>query len=147
MFGFMKKSGDLYALNQKLGRFLNDYCYTEIAPDGEFKREETRTRVGLPCILFPMSEATEPRCYAIGVTTDVSLHGLSMITTEAVEQGDYMLILGPKDRRLYLKAVCKRSEASDFGTYQLGFQLIKPLSHLDYPAIIGAVGMLESKAK
>ena len=75
MFGFMRKKDDLIVLNQKLGRLLNDYCYADVGE--EKQRSESRVRLGLPCVLFLFNEATDPKCYAVGVTSDISLHGVS----------------------------------------------------------------------
>ncbi len=142
VFGFMRKNDDLIVLNQKLGRLLNDYCYSEVGE--EKQRSESRVRLGLPCVLFLFQEANQPQCYAVGVTSDISLHGVSLIVSEKLDTVDYVLVLGPKDKRIYLKVSCKRCEPSDFGTFTVGIEFTKVLSPNDYPAIVKAVSTIEA---
>ncbi len=47
-----------------------------------------------------------------------------LYSTEALEPGDYILVLGPKDKRLYIKGTCKRCLRSDLGTFQVGMEFI-----------------------
>lgn len=142
MFGFMRKKDDIVVLNQKLGRLLNDHCYAEVG--SEKQRSESRVRLALPCAMFLFNEAAEPSCYAVAVTSDISLHGMSLYATDQLDTVEYVMVLGPKDKRLYIKASCKRCQPADFGTFSVGFEFIKILSPNDYPAIVKAVSGLES---
>ncbi len=80
MFGFLRRKDEIVGLNQKLGRLLNDYCMTNFQE--EKQRTESRTRLALPCAMFLFAEARDPKCYAVGVTSDLSLHGLSLVVNE-----------------------------------------------------------------
>lgn len=142
MFGFMKEKDDLIVLNQKLGRLLNDYCYSDVGE--EKQRSESRVRLGLPCVMFLFREAAEPKCYAIGVTSDISLHGVSLIVPDELDTVDYLLVLGPKDKRIYIKVTCKRCIPSDFGTFTVGIEFNKVLSANDYPAVVKAISIIEA---
>ncbi len=142
MFGFMRKKDDLFVLHQKLGRLLNDFCFTEVGDQS--KRSESRTRVALPCLLFLFREADEPSCYATAVTSDLSLHGSLLIANECLEPTEYIVVLAAKDQRLYVRATCKRCAPGSLGTYTVGIEFTKILHPSDYPAIVKAVSTLES---
>lgn len=142
MLGFLKKNDNVLVLNQKLGRLLNDYCYAEVGD--EMQRTESRMRLGLPCLLFLLDEADDPRCYASAVTSDISLHGVSLVVPEALDLVDYIFVIGPKERHIYIKSTCKRCEAGVFGTFTCGFQFHKVLSPNDYPAIVKAIAGIEA---
>ena len=138
----MKKKDDLVVLNQKLGRLLNDYCYSDVSE--EKQRSESRVRLGLPCVLFLFSEVADPKCYAVGVTSDISLHGVSLIVPDELDTVDYLLVLGPADRRIYIKASCKRCVPGDFGTFTVGIEFTKVVSANDYPSVIKAISIIEA---
>ncbi len=142
MFGFLKKNDDIVVLNQKLGRLLNDLAYAEVSDQG--KRSESRMRLGRPCLLLLMSEAESPQCYAVGATSDVSLHGCSVIVPEELECVEYIVAFGPKDKRLFIKAKCVRCRRTDFGTYTVGLEFLKVLHPSDYTAVVKAVDTIET---
>lgn len=143
VFGF-SKSSDLRALNQRMGRFLNSIRYSDL--ETEKQRTESRIRLAQPCIAFLFNEADAPRSYAIGITRDVSLHGMSMLVDGALEQGDYILIFGDDDGRIIVKANCMRCVRDRFGMFSLGSTFSKLLSESSYPAILKAVTYLDSPA-
>lgn len=141
MFGFWKKD-DLRALNQRMGRFLNSVTFSDI--DSERQRSEGRIRLAEPCVVFLFSEAEAPKSYAIGVTREVSLHGMSMLVEGELALEDFVLILNAGDDRIILKATCTRCVTHRFGLFTVGFVFSKLLSDKDYPAILDALTYLES---
>ncbi len=141
VFGF-SKSSDLRALNQRMGRFLNSIRYSDL--ETEKQRSESRIRLAQPCIAFPFNEADAPRSYAIGITRDISLHGMSLLAEGALEKGDYILVFGDDDGQIMVKANCIRCVREKFGMFSLGFNFTKLLSEGAYPAILKAVAYLDS---
>ncbi len=91
MFGFLRKKDDLRALNQRMGRLLNSVQYSDL--NNEKQRSESRTRVAQPCIVFRFDESSSPKSYTTGISSDISLHGMSLFVPDAIEHGDYILIL------------------------------------------------------
>jgi c-di-GMP-binding flagellar brake protein YcgR len=141
VFGF-SKSSDLRALNQRMGRFLNSIRYSDL--ETEKQRTESRIRLAQPCIGFPFSEADTPRSYAVGITRDISLHGMSMLVEGALEKGEYILVFGDDDGQIMVRANCIRCVREKFGMFSLGFTFSKLLSESAYPAILNAVAYLNS---
>lgn len=141
MFGFSKKD-DLRALNQRMGRFLNSVTFSDL--ELERQRTESRVRLAEPCIAFLFDEAKAPRSYAVGVTREVSLHGMSMLVEGELALEDFVLVLNAGDDRIMLKATCMRCVPDRFGLFTVAFVFAKLLLEKDYPAIVDAITYLES---
>ncbi len=144
MFGFSKKKDEFIALNQKLGRFLNELRRQEL--EGESLRSETRMRLALPCILFPFDQVDGPQCYLVGISSDISLHGLSLFATEPLEKASYLLVFGIEDQRVFIKGECKRCLPAAFGSFNIGFEFKQILRENDYQAIRRAIAEIELSA-
>lgn len=142
MFGFSTKNHDLRALNQRLGKLLNSLHRSDL--EAEKQRAESRVRLAKPCIIFLYKEARSPKSYAIGITSDISLHGVSLFAQDAIENEDCILMFGDGDSRILVRAACKRCVRDKFGLYSVGFEFSKLLRENDYPAIIHAATGLDA---
>ena len=142
MFGFSKNNGDRDALVRKLGRLLNVYHKLDL--EYEQTRSDSRIRLAIPCVMFPASEMRAPTRYALGVTVDISLCGLGLVTLDTLAgSGDYVLAFGPKDLRIYILATLKRVGADDFGAQSVAFSFKRILTPKEQATISATVAAIE----
>lgn len=147
MWSFGKKSSKALAVSQRMCRLINDSFSTsqllaeQMAAHG---RCESRSLRNLPCIIFLTSEADAPNCYAMGVTLDLSLQGISLVTHERLEPVSYIVVAGSAQYRVYLMGNCLYSRSLELSAYASGFALTEVLEPHSYPAVIRAVSLLET---
>ncbi len=143
MFGFSRKNDDVVALNQKVGRFLNMLTKEDV--DAKHKRGESRSRVGVPCVLFLLSEMKSPHSYAVGVTCDISLRGLAMYLQDHLDIGEYILAFGQCDNRTYVAAKCQRCDKAEYGIYRAAFGFTRVLTPKEIVIVSESIRDLERR--